>query len=131
MASIVMEATVHASADTVWSALSDFGAAHRVFDGVLSDCRLEGDGKRVVTFSNGRAVTERIVGIDPERRRIAYAVIDGGFEHHCASMQVEDLEDGACRFVWSTDVLPDLAVERIRPLMNAGVAALRKTFEQG
>jgi AraC family transcriptional regulator len=35
-----------------------------------------------------------------------------------------------CRFVWITDVLPDAAAERICPLMNAGVTALKQSLEE-
>jgi hypothetical protein len=60
-----------------------------------------------------------------------YTVVGGGFEHHGASMQVVAEDDGTCRFVWACDVLPNAAADRIRPLMDAGVAALKRTFEQG
>jgi hypothetical protein len=46
-------------------------------------------------------------------------------------MQVMPEENGTCRFVWTCDVLPNAAADRIRPLMDAGVAALKRTFEQG
>ena len=131
MASIVMEAIVRAPAETVWRAVSNFGEAHRVFLGVLSDCRLESETTRIVTFANGLVVSERMIGVDSERRRIAYTVVSGGFEHHGASMQVSGRDDGACRFVWTCDVLPDSAVERICPLMNAGIAALKQRFAEG
>jgi hypothetical protein len=128
MASIIMDVVVGAPAETVWDALANFGEAHRVFSGVLSDCRLEGENVRVATFANGLVVTERIISVDAGRRRIAYTVV-GGFEHHSASMQVLALDDGACHFVWTSDILPDAAAEQVRPLMEAGAAALKRTFE--
>jgi uncharacterized protein YndB with AHSA1/START domain len=131
MASVTLEADVAASAETVWRALADFGAAHRVFAPVLADCRGFGDGTRVATFANGEAVTERIVGIDAARRRLAYTVLDRGFAFHHAAMRVVAKPDGGARFIWTCDVLPDVAAERIRSLMEAGAAALRQTFEGG
>jgi carbon monoxide dehydrogenase subunit G len=131
MASIIMDVSVQAPAETVWNALSNFGEAHRVFAGVLSDCRLEADDMRIVTFASGLVARERIISIDATRGRIAYTVVGGGFEHHGASMQVVAEDDGTCRFVWACDVLPNAAADRIRPLMDAGVAALKRTFEQG
>ena len=91
----------------------------------------EGDNVRVATFANGLAVTERIISVDAGRRRIAYTVVGGGFEHHGASMRVLPGDNGGCRFVWTSDVLPDAAAEWVRPLMEAGVAALKRTFEAG
>jgi carbon monoxide dehydrogenase subunit G len=129
MASIIRDTVVRAPAATVWDALSNVGAAHRVFAGVLSDCRLEGENTRIATFTNGLIVTERIISIDAERKRVAYTLVSGGFEHHGASMQVFTHDEGACRFVWTTDVLPDAAADRIRPLMDAGIAALKRTFD--
>src|SRR4051794_32132473 len=100
MASIILEATVRAPADAVWRALSEFGAAHRVFSGVLSDCYMDGDTSRVVTFASGLVVRERLIDIDQARRRIAYTVTSGGFEHHGASMRIVPDGDDACRFIW-------------------------------
>jgi hypothetical protein len=37
---------------------------------------------------------------------------------------------GRGRFVWMTDVLPDAAVEGIRPLMEAGTLALKQNLER-
>ena len=64
----------------------DVGHAHHVFAGVLTDTELDGD-TRVVTFANG-FVAELIVDLDDDARRIAYAVVDGPFQHHHASMEV-------------------------------------------
>src|ERR1700722_9299353 len=131
MASIIMDEVVRAPATTVWDALSNVGAGHRVFARVLSDCRLVAENTRIATFMNGLVVTERIISIDAERKRLAYTVVSGGFEHHSASMLVLTHDEGTCRFVWTTDVLPDSAIDRVRPLMDAGTAALRRTFEPG
>lgn len=129
MASIILDVVVRAPPETVWDALANVGEAHRVFSGVLADCSLEGDNVRIATFVNGFAVTERIIGVDAVHRRIAYTVVGGDFEHHSASMQVLAGDYGECRFVWVSDVLPDATAGRIRPLMDAGVAALKRTFE--
>ena len=130
MASIVMDAVVAAPAAKVWHGLANVGAAHRVFAGVLSDCRLDDEMVRIVTFANGLVIRERIVSVDAELRRIAYTVTGRDFVHHHASMQVLPVGDNECRFIWITDVLPDAAAERIRPLMGAGVAAMQKAFAE-
>jgi hypothetical protein len=49
---------------------------------------------------------EQIVTVDVAHRRVAYAVIEGAFSHHSASMQVESVSDG-CRMIWVSDFLPN------------------------
>jgi uncharacterized protein YndB with AHSA1/START domain len=129
MASIHVETVIEAPTEKVWAALVAIGRAHEAFAGVLSGCRLEGDDVRVVTFANGMVVKERIVTVDPERMRIAYAVIESGLVHHSAAMQVHDAIVGASRFVWVADVLPHDAASRIRPLMEQGAQALKRSVE--
>lgn len=128
MASIQLETPIHAHAGRVWERLAAIGEPHRAFAGVLTDSRLESEDVRVVTFAGGQVVRERIVDVDPARMRIAYAVIGTDLVHHSASMQVFAAGD-VSRFVWITDVLPDAAVEWIRPLMVQGIAALTTGVE--
>jgi carbon monoxide dehydrogenase subunit G len=102
MASIYREARLSSTAAEVWQALRDVGNVHRLFPVVLLNARLEGDF-RVVTFASGQEVRERIITIDDERRRVAYAVVQDGRLHHNASMQVFEETEGSSRFVWITD----------------------------
>ena len=95
---------------------------------MLADAWLEGD-TRVVTFAAGQVVRERIVAIDDERRRIAYAAVRDGLTHHSASMQVFVDGDGRSRFVWISDFLPDELAAAIRPLVEQGAAAIKQTLE--
>ncbi len=125
MASIVMDEIINAAPDTVWAGLSAFGQAHRVFAGVLTDCALESCDVRIVTFANGAAARERLIGLDHERRRIAYSVLN--FAHHNASFEVRPHLDGS-RVTWNCDVLPHEAADQIRPLMQAGFAAMKRAF---
>jgi uncharacterized protein YndB with AHSA1/START domain len=131
MASIFLEVTVRAPAERVWKRLTAIGEAHKLFAGVLSDCRLEREDLRVVTFANGLVVKEQIVDIDPARMRIVYTARESPLEHHSASMQVGAIGRDTCRFTWITDVLPHDAADGIRPLMEAGAAALKASVESG
>src|SRR6059058_4610539 len=99
MASTYQEVLIETRADDLWSALRDVGNVHQLFRGVLTDARVEGD-TRVVTFADGQVVRERIVTIDDERRRVAYAAMRDGLTHHSASMQVIADGVGRSRFVW-------------------------------
>ena len=88
MASISKHIPLEADADTVWTALRDVGNAHQIFAPVLTDCRLDRDDIRVVTFANGMVVHEQIVDVDDDARRVAYTVLDGPFTHHHATFVV-------------------------------------------
>ena len=128
MASVIIEATLKASVGKAWAMLRDVAAADRAFPGVLVSSRLEGD-VRTVTFGNGTVVRERIVDVDEARRRIAYAVIEGRFSHHSASMQIIAEGPDRSRFVWVSDFLPDDAGPIVRALAEQGAEAFRHAVE--
>ncbi|HEY4113296.1 MAG TPA: SRPBCC family protein [Rhizomicrobium sp.] len=128
MASIRREVSVDIPAASAWSALADFGNAGALFAGVLTKCRRIGD-VRMVTFANGRQIAERLVALDNGARRIVYTALNGTFSHHSASMQI--VEDGpACKFVWTSDFLPDEAAANVAPLVEAGCRAIKQNLEQ-
>ncbi len=106
MASVHSEVLIEARPEDLWAALRDVGNVHRLFRGVVTDARLEGD-IRVVAFANGSVVRERVVTVDGERRRVVYASVRDGLVHHSASMQVFAEGEGRSRFVWISDFLPD------------------------
>jgi carbon monoxide dehydrogenase subunit G len=127
MASIRKEIPINARATEVWAALRDVGRVDRLFPGVLTGSRLEGD-VRVVAFASGLVVREQIVAVDDAERRVAYAVVGGPPTHHNASMQV--LAEGeASRVVWISDFLSDGLTATIGPLVEEGARALKRHFE--
>ena len=130
MATVRQEFTVGAAPEAVWDALRDFGALHtRLVPGFVTACTLEEAGQvRRITFANGVELRERLVGIDEEARRLAYTVVGGTATHHHASAQVLVDADGATRFVWITDVLPDAAAVPIGGMMVQGAEAIRRAF---
>jgi hypothetical protein len=85
MPSITVEKPLDVSADHAWALLRDTGSAHKAFPGVLTACEQEGD-LRTATFAAGMSVQERIVDVDDARRRVAYTIVNRGFDHHHASM---------------------------------------------
>jgi hypothetical protein len=130
MASITEQVTVSIDADQAWAALRDVGRAHELFAPVLVKGSLEGE-VRTVTFANGMVVDERILDVDDERRRVAYAALNGpGMEYHHASMQILDGGPGRCQFLWITDVHPTAVVANITPLITNGAQALKKNLEK-
>jgi len=127
MASIRLEIPLDAPAERVWKRLREVGAAHRLFPGVLTDCRLDGDA-RVVTFANGMVVRELIVDVDEDARRVAYAVVEWQARHHHASIQVVPENASRSRLVWVTDLLPNELAAPVRALMEQGAKATQGVF---
>ena len=129
MASITREIHLHHPADHVWDAVRDVGAVHdRLARGFVTGTTVE-PGCRTVTFVNGAVARELIVGVDDERRRLAYAVVEGlGAAHHQASFEVVDERDGTSRLVWITDVLPDELAPILEGMVELGTEAITRTF---
>ena len=126
MASIRREVTLEVGAEAAWAALREPGRVHEAFAPVLTASELDGD-VRTVHFAAGMTVRERILDVDEEHRRIAYAALDvAGVQYHHASMQIEIAGPGRCQFVWITDVVPDAAGAAITPVVEAGVAAFAR-----
>jgi carbon monoxide dehydrogenase subunit G len=129
MASIRRELSVQAPAAHVWDAIRDVGALHtRLVPGFVTDCRLE-DGARVVTFGNGIVARELIVDLDEAARRLAWSATGGRLTHHNASVQVVDEGAVATRVVWIADLLPHDMAPAIAAMIEAGLAAMKKTLE--
>ena len=121
MATIREQIDIEARVEEVWDAIRDFASVHeRVAPGFLTALEMDGDDDRIVTFANGMIARERLIGIDDEARRLAYAVISDQLRHHSASIQVLPLDGDRTRFVWITEVLPHEAAERIAPMMALG-----------
>jgi hypothetical protein len=131
MSTLHEDIRIQAPAAEVWDAVRDVGRPHeRITPGVLVDASFDGS-IRTVTFADGFTARERIVDVDEEEMRVAYAVVDGPFEHHHASMQVIDHGDGTSSIAWRTDMLPPELVSVVEPLVEGGAAAMRHTLGNG
>jgi hypothetical protein len=131
MASITKQVLIDAPPDAVWDALRDFGAVdQRLAPGFVVDSRLEGDA-RVVTFFNGTVARELLVDVDDDARRLVYSVVESPLNatHDNSSVQVVADAEGASRFVWIKDVLPDELAPRIDALMEHGIGVVKHTLE--
>ncbi len=129
MATIHRDIHLQSDPATVWDAVRDVGAAHvRLTPGVLTATEFDGHA-RLVTFADGWQVREVIVDVDDDRQRLAYAVVDGVFTHHHASMEVAADGEGRSRLVWTTDLLPHDAAPTVEAFVDQGVAAMRDVFD--
>ena len=82
-----------------------------------------------MTGAEGR---ERLVGVDDDRRRLVYSVIESplGLSHHQASVEVLDGSDGgsaACR-CGSATYCRIRAAPTIEEMMTLGAAAIARTL---
>jgi uncharacterized protein YndB with AHSA1/START domain len=129
MASISKERTIEADPAEVWSALRDWGALHeRLVPGFALDTRLDGSD-RIVTFFNGAVARERLVDSNEQDRRLVWSIVDGPYTHHNGVAQVFAGDDGATRFVWTADLLPDELAQVTNELMERGIDTVKSTLE--
>jgi polyketide cyclase/dehydrase/lipid transport protein len=130
MASIRKEIIVDVGAEPAWEALRRVGQPHTLFAPVLTSSNLDGD-VRTVRFANGKVLSERILDVDEEHRRVAYAVVEPqGMTYHHASMEIGMAGPGRCTFIWITDFLPAAAAAGLQPLIDQGADALKRNLEQ-
>ena len=132
MASIHKDILINAPPEAVWDAVRDIGRIHeRLCPGFVVDTRLVDDGAaRMVTFGNGMVVKEVIVDSDDTRRRLVWTVESERLTHHNGVMRVEDAGEGRSRALWTADVLPHAAAETVGPMMEMGLAAMKKRLEE-
>jgi carbon monoxide dehydrogenase subunit G len=130
MASIRREIQVAASAAAIWDAVRDVGEIHRrLVPGFVSDCRMDGDDARIVTFANGIVAREVIVDLDEAARRIVWSASGGRLTHHNASLQVFADDAGTSRLVWIADLLPNAMAVPIAAMIEEGMRAMKRTLE--
>lgn len=130
MAAIHREIHIAARPETVWNAVRDIGNIHkRLCPGFVTDCRMEGDAARIVTFGNGMTVKELIIDLDDKARRLSWSAVGGRLSHHNASMQIFADGNGS-RAVWIADLLPDELAGAIAGMIDQGMAAMKQTLEK-
>ena len=113
MASIYCAEKLDVPADVAWDYLDRFSRAEVLPFSSSAAGRREGE-YRVITMPGGQEIRERIVTIDPVRRRTSYTITGlNDAEHHHAEMRVDVDSDNKVTLVWVTDYLPhELAEQR-------------------
>jgi len=62
-------------------------------------------------------------------RRLVWSIVDGPYAHHNGAAQVLAGDDGATRFVWIADLLPDELAQPTGELMERGIETIKQTLE--
>ncbi|AYF73664.1 methyltransferase domain-containing protein [Nocardia yunnanensis] len=131
MATIRHEVAINAAPQHVWDVVRDIGAVHeRLLHGRVTDIRIEGN-HRFLTFPDGHVITELIISIDDNSRRLAYSVTSGArppLDYHHASFEVQGQTNPA-RLIWTTDILPDTAAPEVRLRTHHGIAEMKQAIE--
>jgi carbon monoxide dehydrogenase subunit G len=131
MATVRKEIDLNVPAEKVWEVLSDFQHVHtRLAPGFVTNSVPAGGTVRMITFANGSTAKETLVTMDSGRRRLVYVVSSEKLTHHNASAEVVATAAGRCRFVWTTDFLPDALATYIDSQMNEGAAAMKVALEK-
>ena len=129
MATIVKEFEVPASAEAVWDVVRDFGRVERLAPGFVTSCTVEEAGAvRALGFFNGLQAKERLVTLDESGKRLAYTAFGGRTQHHYATAQIVPLAANRCRFVWTTDLLPDALAPAMEQMMARGAEVMRSAL---
>ena len=139
MASMSTTGRIDASADKVWTLVSDFGGIDTYLPPVA---RSEGSGsgvgmERQCTFHDGAQISETLLAMDHDERSLKYDVHDPNpfpFEGYTATMQVNDLAGGGSELVWSaeytaTGMSDQEVADMLDGLFQQGVDGLRKLTE--
>ncbi len=118
MATIHREIPLHAATEQVWDKIADLGRVHAMMS-FLTDASVDGD-RRTCGLAMGGQLSELVLSVDDERRRLAYAIVESpfGLEFHSASMTVAATDAGSA-LVWTTDVKPDGAAEQVAGLIDS------------
>jgi len=138
MTQVSCKTTINTSADAIWQAISDFGAAGNYLPGVLT-CTVEGEGVgalRTLTSADGSMVVERLEALDGTARHLSYTLLtDTPFRDCLTTMIVRELAPGQAELEWSATFQPEgipvsEAVDMLEGALSANCLALKKFMER-
>lgn len=137
MEEVKASGTINASADEVWSLVSDFNGLDKFVEAV-ADCTTEGTGigaVRTLTLADGGEVIEKLESLDHDQRLLTYSIVESPMpiQNYTGTMQVDELEDRRSKFSWSStfdaaDGTEDEMKEALKGLYNLGVEGLQQHF---
>ena len=124
--------------DKAWKAVGRIGRLDVWFPTIAS-CRVEGEGvgaERHMTLRRGGEITDRIVAVDPKRRRLTYQRIRSPFpvSSYTGTVEVFESFDALAIVVWTIDFESDpkdsrAVAETLRAGIGAGIDGMEKDLQ--
>ena len=118
-----------------WAAISRIGRLDVWFP-TIAACTVEGDGvgaHRYMTLKRGGDITDRIVAVDPARRRLTYHRVKSPFPvtSYAGTVEVFDSFDSLAVVVWTIDFASDpedsaVVADALRAAVGAGVDGMER-----
>ena len=130
--------TILVAADSLWQAISDFGAADRYLTGVIT-CTVEGQGVgalRTLTNADGSTIVERLEAQDDVHQQLSYALLtDTPFRNCLTTIALRELDSSRTELEWSAIFEPDgipanEAVEMLEGMLSANCLELKQFIER-
>jgi hypothetical protein len=131
VATIRKEIELNVPAERVWDKIADTSNISKLV-GFVETSRQQGDA-RVCTLQGGGELTEKIVSVDHDLKRVMYSITESplNMDFHSASMEVIGAEGGnATRLLWTVDLLPSEAVDAMAPMLDSACADMVGTLTE-
>lgn len=122
-------------ADVAWEAVSSIGRLDVWFPGIAT-CSVEGEGvgaHRRMTLDGGGDITDRILDINPEKRRLTYQRIESPFPviSYKGTVEVFESFDSLAIVVWTVDFESEqkdseMMAELLKGGIGGGVEGMEK-----
>jgi uncharacterized protein YndB with AHSA1/START domain len=121
---------IQRNAKDVWDVIADAASIADWFPSFVSS-RIEGRDRIIVT-KTGLPVTEEILRVDHDQRRLQYAIKPGGpIKEHRGTVDVIGLNDESCLVIYSTDVVPSVLALAISAGIEEALVNLCALMESG
>ncbi|WP_164478578.1 SRPBCC family protein [Mycolicibacterium stellerae] len=128
ISAVTVDIPIDASAEFTWDVIRDIYAVNtRLIPGFAVAVE-KGPNSRIVTFVDGMKVTERIVEVDDDARRMVYQVIDGPVTHHQGSQVVRE-DDAGVHLVWTTEFAPASLLDLTSRSMEVAAELMKTTID--
>ena len=127
MKTLTEEIIFNCPAESLWDILSDVSRCDWV--PTIDQMTLEGDC-RVFEMEGMGKVKEQILLLDNDAMRLQYSAIETRtpLDHHLATMQISSIDAASCKFLWTTEIEPEIFADAIHQGMLVSIDGLKKVL---
>ena len=127
MKTLTEEIIFNCPAESLWDILSDVSRCDWV--PTVDQMTLEGDC-RVFEMEGMGKVKEQILLLDNDAMRLQYSAIETRtpLDHHLATMQISSIDAASCKFLWTTEIEPEIFADAIHQGMLISIDGLKKVL---